>query len=107
MADTLVTLHISPENRAYIDKLRGETDIAEFLEHEITARLIERAIAERLLTDVPVGVDVGDADLTPEILMHLADAGEANALDFDEFKRTLYQRIKERRAMRNRAGAQQ
>ena len=107
MSDTVITLHISAENRAYIDKLRGDRDITEFLENEITARLAQRAVAERLNTAVSDGIGIGDEDLSPEMLTRLADEGEATAMDFAEFKRTLYQRIKQRRAKRDISGANQ
>ncbi len=107
MADYTVTLHISPENRAFIDKLRGDTDTAEFVENMVMDSLVAKAIEARLLTTVPGGIDIGDDDLTPEMLTRLADEGEADAMDFDEFERTLRQRIQERRAKRNRVEAAQ
>ncbi len=95
---TTVTINLSDEERALIDEVRGNYDLAAFL-HSAGIQVARREAARR--HPAPLA-----DELTPADHIRLAAAAETNAVDFEEFERLVWQDIEQQRAARAAGGKQ-
>lgn len=89
---TTVTIELPDELIEMFDEVRGEQDIATYLT-ALGKRDARRKLARR---PSPPSAD----DLTPADHIRMATKAEANAIDFDEFERLVWQDIAQQRAKR-------
>lgn len=93
---TTVTLELPDEVKAIIDEARGNQDVASFL---VDAG--EYVAHHRLSQTYPA--PLAD-ELTADDHIRMAEEADEDALDFDEFKRVLYNQLDEQRAKRAAGG---